>query len=217
MRKKKKMNTILNVSIGIVALLILFIGGTLIFGGDSDEVTISDETGENNHDLNSNTGDISIDSDTSVNDEGNDANNLSESNMNESTNENEANENEENESENEENEIDENENENEAENENELPESEDGEWVPIGTVQSEPFSAVYEKNHVNWDEMTRALEYATGLTSEEMQVWYIGNGGDAQSAIGTVGKSEDKNQPYKVRLEWVENEGWMPVSVEKQS
>ncbi|UTW70711.1 DUF1510 family protein [Anaerobacillus sp. HL2] len=28
-----------------------------------------------------------------------------------------------------------------------------GQWKPIGTVQAEPFTAVYNKDHINWEEM----------------------------------------------------------------
>lgn len=87
-------------------------------------------------------------------------------------------------------------------------------WEPIGTVQEEPFVAVFEKDHVNWQEMTRALQYATGL-GDEMIIWWLGNGGDHQSAVGIVSTGETKNTPLKVRLEWVTNRGWKPVSVEE--
>lgn len=90
----------------------------------------------------------------------------------------------------------------------------DGEWEPIGTVQEEPFIAVYDKNHVNWEEMTRALQYATGI-GDDIVIWWLGNGGDHLSAEGYVSDSVNKDTPYKVRLQWVTNRGWKPVSVEQ--
>lgn len=217
MRKKKKMNTLLNVSIGIVALLIVFIGGTLIFGGDSDEAAISNETEENaeendstndNNELNSevneeedDSSDISTDDNesTSENDEESDS---SEADLNESSNENE----------------DMNESNNESNNELDEPSAEeDGDWGPIGTVQGENFSADYGDGTVNREEMDRALSYATGLSDEEMIVWRVENGGDQETVVGTVSTSENSSQPNKVILKWVENDGWMPVSVERLS
>lgn len=221
MRKKKKMNRMLNVSIGIVALLIVFIGGMLILGGDSDEAVLSDEMEENesNNDNNgmntndaegeeNNSDNISVDENTSTSDNDQE-NNSSEPEMNESNN----NENEDmNESNNE------NEDMNDSNNEGEESlDSEDGEWDPIGTSQGESFSPDYGDGTVNREEMDRALSYATGLSSEEMTVWRVENGGDQKTVVGTVSTSENKNQPYKVIISWVENEGWMPVSVERLS
>ncbi|WP_280768573.1 YrrS family protein [Salipaludibacillus daqingensis] len=226
MRKKKKMNTFLNISIGIVALLIVFIGGSLIFGGDSDESAISNNVEENNSDNNNldvesneenESGDISIDSNANSS-SNNEENESSESNVSETNNNNEENEeNEENnneENDNEENNNNEN-NENEEENQ-ELSEPEDGEWAPIGTVQGENFSHDYGEGTVNREEMDQALSYATGLSDAEMTVWQVRNGGN-NTVIGTVSKHEDRFEPYKVVLSWVENEGWKPITVEKQS
>lgn len=88
-----------------------------------------------------------------------------------------------------------------------------GQWQPIGTVQSEPFVAVYEKDHVNWQEMTKAFQYATGL-GEGLIIWRVENGGNHQSAVGIVSTYETRETPYEVRLEWVTNQGWRPVKVE---
>lgn len=92
--------------------------------------------------------------------------------------------------------------------------SREAEWEPIGTIQEEPFHAVFEKDHVNWQEMTKALQVATGL-GDEMIIWWLGNGGDHLSAVGYVSTSETEETPFKVRLEWVTNRGWKPVSVEQ--
>ncbi len=196
-RKKRKLNVILNVSIGLVALLIIVVGGTLFFSGGSEEAVPADTEQQNDDNMNVDGNDTENDGgDISINT--NDSNEVEEPNEDNSDAEDNSN-----------NDFD---NDNEA-NDN----SEDGEWGPIGTVQEEPFTAVYEKSHVNWDEMTRALQYATGLSENDMTVWYIGNGGDHQTAVGTVSTSENRHSPYEVTLSWVENEGWMPVSVEKKN
>ncbi|MCR6110305.1 DUF1510 family protein [Bacillus sp. A301a_S52] len=196
-RKKKKLNIILNVSIGLVALLIIVVGGTLFFSGGSEEATPADT--EQNQNENSN-----VDINESENEGGDISINTNESNELEETNEDNS-------------DTDDNTN-NDSDNDNESNDNvEDGEWGPIGTVQEEPFAAVYEKSHVNWDEMTRALQYATGLNGDEMTVWYIGNGGDHKTAVGTVSTAENKHNPYEVTLSWVEDEGWMPVSVEQKN
>ena len=103
-----------------------------------------------------------------------------------------------------------------VEEENQVPQVENGQWEPIGTVQSEPFVAVFEKDHINWQEMTKAFQYATAL-GDDMIIWWVENGGNHQSAVGIVSTFENKNTPYKVNLEWVENKGWRPVNVESLS
>ncbi|WP_416149253.1 YrrS family protein [Salipaludibacillus sp. HK11] len=200
MRKKKKINSFYNISIGIVALLIVFIAGTLIIGGGSDDASTSEEAAENestDSNLNEsgdtgNSGDISIDSNNSVNDAEKDSVEIE---KNQSNNENEEN----------------NENENE-----DTPETEDGEWEPIGTAQGEQFTMNFDSGTVNREEMDRALSYATGINHDDMVVWRVENGGN-QTVIGTVSTSENANEPYQVIIEWVENEGWMPTSMEKLS
>ncbi|MCE7790913.1 YrrS family protein [Salipaludibacillus sp. CUR1] len=245
-KKKRRLNTILNVSIGLVALLIIFVSATLIFGGgDDNEVAVTNNNDLNNEEENTNSGDISIDqpgneendnenntlNDNNENDEVNDGNNTNESNNNEESNtedsadnannegnlnnEDDNNEGNEDNAENEANEAEEGNEETETNEEN-TTES-DGEWGPVGTVQEEPFTPVYQTDHVNWEEMTRALSHATGLSEDEMEVWQIRNGGNQHTAIGTVSTYDNRFEPYKVELNWVENEGWMPVSVEEQS
>lgn len=103
-----------------------------------------------------------------------------------------------------------------VEEKNQVPQVENGQWEPVGTVQSEPFVAVFEKDHINWQEMTKAFQYATAL-GDDMIIWWVENGGDHQSAVGIVSAFENKDTPYKVHLEWVENEGWRPVNVESLS
>lgn len=209
MRKKRRMNMILNSAIGLVVVAIIFFGASLIFGGDSEPVSVDDtDQEENDEEL---SGDLEESEEQADEDEMNEDNNVganpdgdndidleSESDSDVNGTEEDADENKE-----------------EEENENEQGSSVgEGEWEPIGTVQEEPFSAVYDRDHINWDEMTEALQYATNL-GDDMTIWRIRNGGDHQSAIGTVSNYENRATPYEVRLEWVTNEGWMPVSVEQ--
>ncbi|AYC29699.1 YrrS family protein [Paenisporosarcina cavernae] len=88
-----------------------------------------------------------------------------------------------------------------------------GEFEPIGTSQTGEHVSSYDKNSVDWKEKVSALSYATGLAPNDMIVWYIGNGGSPQKSVGTV-SSNDKEKKYKVYLEWVDQEGWLPTKVE---
>jgi hypothetical protein len=84
-------------------------------------------------------------------------------------------------------------------------------WKPVGTVQSGEHTAVYEG--VDWDEMVDAIEYATGLSEDNMTIKFLGNDGHNKSK-GTV-FSKDKTQIYRVSIEWVDGEGWKPTLVEE--
>ncbi|SES18382.1 YrrS family protein [Salisediminibacterium halotolerans] len=227
-RKKKRINTFLNISIGIVAVIIVFISGTLFFGlGGNDEAAPNNnndnDTAEENNEgaggINENTNisddeteqnnDADNELDGNLGDTVNDANNNNENNGNESNNNNQNNDsNDENES-----------NENNSNNEESGPADED-EWGPIGTAQEEPFELTQEKfsrDHVNWEEMERALEYATGISQSEMTVWRIENAGGENTVVGTVSDDENTSTPYQVELSWVEGEGWEPASMEQLS
>ncbi|MGJ7035068.1 DUF1510 family protein [Anoxybacillus eryuanensis] len=87
-------------------------------------------------------------------------------------------------------------------------------WQPIGTTQSEPHVTTYDKNSVDWKEMIDAISYATGISSSDLIVWFIGNGGSPNHAVATVSK-KDKTEHYKVFIEWVTNEGWKPTKVQQ--
>ncbi|MCD8501437.1 MAG: YrrS family protein [Bacillaceae bacterium] len=180
-RKRKKTDRFLNIAIGVVIFLILFVGGQLLLGGGFNFFSKTEKV---DHQLT--VEDLEVNEETEDEQEGEDTINDG------------------------------------SEIESSIPSEEpvevdelgNGEWQPIGTVQEEPFTAIYDKDHINWAEMEEAFRYATGLSEDEMITWRIRNGGDHQSAIGTVSNHANKNKPYKVRIEWVTNKGWMPVEVE---
>lgn len=86
-------------------------------------------------------------------------------------------------------------------------------WKPIGTSQTGEHSAVYSQNSIDWQEMTAAMSYATGVEENNMIIWYLGNNGPNQS-IGTI-STKDKLETYRVYLEWQDNAGWVPQRVEE--
>lgn len=205
-RKKKRLNLILNGSIGVVALLIIFISATMFLGGDSDEAAVSNDSNQDNQsDINISTEDGEEDNNSNIDGE------VAINDNNDNNSENETNE-----------ENDTNDNSNDLDginvdsNNNEEAEEEEGEWRPVGTDQEE-LSLVFDSGHVNRDEMEKALQYATGISESDMTVWRIENGGGGDTAVGFVSTYDDRHTPYKVTISWVENEGWKPVSVEEQS
>jgi cytoskeletal protein RodZ len=86
-------------------------------------------------------------------------------------------------------------------------------WQPIGTTQSEPHVTTFDKDSVDWKEMLDAISYATRLSQSEMIVWFIGNNGP-NKAVATI-STKDKQQHYKVYIEWVEQQGWKPTKVQQ--
>lgn len=89
----------------------------------------------------------------------------------------------------------------------------DGEWEPVGTSQTGEFAPDFTQGSTNWNEMERALRYATGL-DDNMIVWRLENGGSPTRARGVVSAPDSQEQPYEVFIEWIDGRGWMPV--EKQ-
>jgi cytoskeletal protein RodZ len=86
-------------------------------------------------------------------------------------------------------------------------------WKPVGTSQSGQHTSVYSEGHVDWTEKLNAIAYTTGLSADNMIVWRIQNGGDPQKSIGVV-SSNNKEEKYRVYLQWVDGEGWKPEKME---
>ncbi len=94
---------------------------------------------------------------------------------------------------------------------------ENPDWKPVGTSQTGQHSTVYDSNSADWQEMLKAISYATGLDQSNMTVWFLGR--DRSTADGSVGtvSSKDKQQKYRVYIQWVDGQGWKPTKVEKLS
>jgi cytoskeletal protein RodZ len=90
-------------------------------------------------------------------------------------------------------------------------------WKPVGTVQTGEHAPVYDSSSVDWQEMLKAISYATGLDESNMTVYWLGS--DKTSGNGTFSTvaSKDKTQKYNVYLQWVDGEGWKPIKVEELS
>lgn len=86
-------------------------------------------------------------------------------------------------------------------------------WQPIGTSQTGPHVSSYDKTSVDWAEKLEALSYATGLSQDNMIVWFLGNGGSPHKSIGTV-SSNDREEKYRVYLKWIDGEGWKPEKMD---
>lgn len=85
-------------------------------------------------------------------------------------------------------------------------------WEPVPTEQGEPHEISWEQDSVDWKEMMKAAELATGVHIDEIyHLWVSGNG--VQSVIATFSNSA-MNEHFRVYITWVEGQGWMPERVD---
>ncbi len=89
----------------------------------------------------------------------------------------------------------------------------EGPWEPVGTTQSGPHTSSYDLGSTDWNEKVKAVESVMGLSADEMTIWKIGGNGGPQQSYARVSKAGSGNQVYYIELEWIDGEGWKPVSV----
>jgi septal ring-binding cell division protein DamX len=206
--KRRKTNIVLNILIGVVAVLILVIGSQLIFGGSDAEKTakyneqpdikLANEESKEETDKEKDAVKESDKSNEELDEDGNGIPDEDEKTEEEST--------------------------EDPFEQATITEGEPGSgvtetienpgWSPVGTSQTEPHSANYDKGSQDWAEMTKALSYATGIPESDMIIWFLGNNGSPNDAVGTI-SPKDKSSKYKVYITWIENEGWKPTKIEK--
>jgi cytoskeletal protein RodZ len=201
--KRKKTNIILNSLIAIVLALILFVAYTIFLSGDDKAAPEKEETKTTE-----NQSSEKVDKDTEKSDA--------------------AKETEE-ESDTEENPVEESEEASASEQEddsqaiitegdgssNVVRTIENPAWKPVGTVQTGEHTPVYDSSSVDWQEMLKAISYATGLEESNMTLYWLGRDKTTGTGSFSTVASKDKQQKYNVYLEWVDGEGWRPTKVEE--
>ncbi|WP_426952555.1 YrrS family protein [Bacillus mycoides] len=85
-------------------------------------------------------------------------------------------------------------------------------WKPIGTEQGAKPAMKFKEGTVDWNEMKKAIFYAVDVPEGQLIFDFIGNNGE-NKAYGNV-RDKQSNKKYKVDIDWVENQGWKPVSVQ---
>ncbi|MBJ8083172.1 YrrS family protein [Bacillus cereus group sp. N14] len=85
-------------------------------------------------------------------------------------------------------------------------------WKPIGTKQGAKPEMKFKEGTVDWNEMKKAISYAVDVPESQLIVDFIGNNGN-NKAYGNV-RDKQSNKKYKVDIDWIENQGWKPVSVQ---
>ncbi|MDM5249411.1 YrrS family protein [Lysinibacillus sp. G4S2] len=87
-------------------------------------------------------------------------------------------------------------------------------WQPTATAQSGQHVSSYDDKSIDWAEKVATVTAVTGIEKDNMIIWRMGNNGSASSAIATV-STNDKTKMYRVSMEWVDNEGWLPIKLEQ--
>ncbi|MFK3938483.1 YrrS family protein [Alkalihalobacillus sp. NPDC078783] len=217
-RKRKKMSRILNIAIGVVIVLILLVGGSIFLNGNSNETANeSDDTTADNDSNQTGSGSAGIkdpaspdsNDDATSSDDDEDENQDSvadgrtedddDANAEDDTDTDDATEDE----------------------DREEDGQEDEEQDPLGTEQTGEFKPDFTQGSQNWNEMVAAVGSPQGLSSEsEMTLWRLENGGSQTSAVGTFSDKNEQDSysnPYRVRIEWQDGQGWQVVSTEQLS
>lgn len=88
-------------------------------------------------------------------------------------------------------------------------------WKPVGTEQTGVHNPVYDDTSVDWQEMLKAISYATGIDQSTMTVYWLGR--DQSTTNGSVGTvySKETEEKYRVYIQWIDGQGWMPSKVEE--
>ncbi|MGD7009813.1 YrrS family protein [Metabacillus sp. 84] len=216
--KRRKTNVVLNALIGIVLILILAVGYQLILGGEKEETSnskISDQqetqSEEPAADQEDNASDEAENKDKETQNTSGDEQSAEDKAADEKAKEEEKQKNEKEQSE------DPNEGATVTEGEpgSDVAEViENPNWKPVGTTQEGDHTAVYDKGSTDWQEMTKALTAATGVQADNMTIWRLENNGSPDDAIGTI-SAKGSDEKLRVSIQFVENEGWKPVKVEK--
>lgn len=87
-------------------------------------------------------------------------------------------------------------------------------WQPTPTQQTGEHTSVYKEGHIDYEEKLQTIRNAVNLEEDNITYWRVGNNGGSDSSVAVV-SSKDQSQKYRVIIEWVENQGWKPVTVEK--
>ncbi|TLS39304.1 YrrS family protein [Pseudalkalibacillus caeni] len=216
--QKRKQNIVLNSLIGIVIVFILILGASLLLN-NNEEAATTDEQADSGQVSKDSSDDSS--NDTKQDEEGNsietDEPDSQESEETTDEGDSAANDDKSAETDEDKEKADEEDSQDSdgVYKENESGEAKlEGPWEPIGTKQTGEHVSSYEKGSVDWNEKVKAAQYATGLSDDMTVVWIGGNGGPQLSYVD-VNPAGVSDWIYRVEMEWIDGQGWKPVSVNK--
>ncbi|MER1956395.1 MAG: YrrS family protein [Solibacillus sp.] len=86
-------------------------------------------------------------------------------------------------------------------------------WTAYPTEQTGPHESTYEKGHIDYEEKLKAIFSVLDIPQDNSIVLSVKNNGSTTTAIAVV-TSMDKQQKYRVSIEWIDGEGWKPTRLE---
>ncbi len=90
----------------------------------------------------------------------------------------------------------------------------DPNWQVTPTNQTGEHVSTYETGHIDYEEKLVTIRNAVNLTEGNVIYWSVKNNGSSDSAISVI-SSNDQTEKYRVTIQWIANQGWKPVKVEK--
>ncbi|KGR90729.1 hypothetical protein CD30_10235 [Ureibacillus massiliensis 4400831 = CIP 108448 = CCUG 49529] len=90
----------------------------------------------------------------------------------------------------------------------------DPNWQVTPTSQTGEHVSAYETGHIDYEEKLVTIRNAVNLTEGNVIYWSVKNNGSSDSAISVI-SSKDQAEKYRVTIQWIANQGWKPVKVEK--
>ena len=86
-------------------------------------------------------------------------------------------------------------------------------WQPYPTQQTGNHTSVFEKGNIDYEEKLAAAFSVLPIEQQSSYVLSARNNGDTKSARIVV-TNKDKSENYRVIIEWIDGQGWKPVSVD---
>lgn len=86
-------------------------------------------------------------------------------------------------------------------------------WQAYPTEQTGEHVSTFQKGHIDYEEKLKAIFSVLDLQQDNSIVLSVKNNGNAKTAIAVV-TSMDKEQKYRVSIEWFDGEGWKPMRLE---
>ncbi|MBM7645849.1 type IV secretory pathway VirB10-like protein [Scopulibacillus daqui] len=211
-RKRKKADRILNWAIGIVAALILVIGGVILVSLFHSPEQKSADTGAPTYKKNSEKTSAQEDNnsgDMQKNDDKHQSSAHKDDTKSEKDKQKEDKSN---------HKSDKNQNDKEKKKEDSNKKDDKNHQLnnqAAATANEENHTASYDKGSKDWDAQIAAVSLATGIPQDQIVVYWLGNGGDSNSSLARVAPKGSADQKYVVHLTWKQGEGWKADSVKK--
>lgn len=86
-------------------------------------------------------------------------------------------------------------------------------WTAYPTEQTGPHKSAYEKGNIDYEEKLKAIFSVLDIPQDNSIVLSVKNNGSTTTSIAVV-TSMDKQQKYRVSIEWIDGEGWKPTRIE---